>query len=1076
MNKRAYMLVLALGLSCLIAASSPAVAGESITNADIIQMTRAGLTPDVILMAIQTSPNAFDLSTRSVLQLSENGVGDAVLKAMYAAAAGQGFGGGAQQERFSGELGNVGSNQPEIRDAAIAWFLANKDSVLPELRNNLLSPNVANRAASALVLGRMADLQSVGALRNMLTDPSSEVRKNAAQALFNLNDQQAVAAAEQALARRVDPLDGFIRLVGYFKQTKHVENLGGILSSNPDAANRIAAAWAIGEIGRAAIAGRPALEKALSSDTDPIVRCEAAKAIARFNDSAAAASLIDACRIDPSVRMTTLQLLADYPEAVDFLVSVMNLGQDLISIDETEAARASLTRLAGRDLGRDGQAWSEWLAQNRSRFPGSSGSTVTAQTQTSQLDAFSGIPGVSMSGGSGRNEPIDVAAWGIIADSAMIPTAPLAGDNPFAGGSSFTSSGAAATPSAGMTLGGVPSLVPDMDMPDMNVPSSAMSSDQFQASQEVDVAPRAQGGGGRSNLRTWPSAPDRVAGGAGAGRQPASADGEVPGWASAFEPIEESGDSAKQGEIFSAASLNTPTGTFGPVTLDTSPAPTSDAESSTFTSAPGSSSLSTYGITGSSSSTQPELTGISLPIPPIGGGGDDAFSSPFSDFGSSSFTSTPSSPSSSSSTFSSSDSFTTSEPAAASTFSTGPVDDQMGEWTTLSLTDTPDSTGDDAPIFAAPSGDWSSFPEATEDADSLSGFTTAEPASEGASEWMTFAPTETPAPADGETTVFAAPADDWPSFPAATGDGESFTDPYADWGQQSPGATSDSVSAGDSMPPSLGDGGFPMDDGPMVVSGSMPEVPVGTVPASPVPDTAAQQDSVDAFSSELPESPYASMQEGDSLVTDGTADAAAEESAAYVPAPPVTEEQPAYRTDLFVEPEEGQFVITDDNPQGAPYQSQTPVEAPVYSAPPPAATAESAVVVQGESMFEAMPDSAPVVESAPVTATTTTTTPAAPAPVPLTPATSTTPTTTTTSREVFKSSSPAPEPPPINDPIQPGDPNVNYAASQQLAPPPSEAGGNFLVDPSVPLPPVRPEGTISAPAGRDLPMLGEGFF
>jgi FOG: HEAT repeat len=1058
MNKRAYSLVLALGLSCLIAASSPVVAGESITNADIIQMTRAGLTPDVILMAIQTSPNSFDLSTRSVLQLSENGVGDAVLKAMYAAAAGQGV--GAQQERFSSELGNVGSSQPEVRDAAVAWFLANKDSVLPELRNNLLNLNAANRAASALILGRMADLQSVGALRNMLTDPSSEVRKNAAQALFNLNDQQAVAAAEQALARRVDPLDGFIRLVGYFKQTKHVDSLGGILSSNPDAANRVAAAWAIGEIGRSAVAGRPALEKALASDTEAPVRCEAAKAIARFNDSAAAASLIEACRIDPSVRMTTLQLLADYPEAVDFLVSVMNLGQDLISVDETEAARASLTRLAGRDLGRDGQAWNEWLAQNRSRFPGTAGGAMTAQAQTNQFDAFGGIPGVPMSGSSGRNEPVDVAAWGIIADSAMIPTVPMAGGVSLSGGSGFTSSSAAATPGAGMSLGGVPSLVPDMDMPDMDVPSSAMSSDQFQASQVVDVAPQPQGSGGRTRLRTWSSDPDRVGGGGGAGgsRQTASADGAVPGWAGAFEPIEESGDSAKQGEIINAATLSSPTHTF-------SPAPSAasggfdDAEASAFGS---SSSLSSYGITGSSSSSQPELTGISLPIPPIGGTDDDAFSSAPSGFGSSSSPST-SSPSSSSSTFSSSDFFSTSEPAG-STFTTGPVDGQMGEWTTLSPTDTPASTSGDTTVFDAPSDEWSSFPAATADPEAFSGITSG-PVDDANGEWMTFSPTDTPALTEGETTVFAAPSDDWPSFPAETGGAESLADPYADWNQSSQGASSGS------MPPSLGDSGFPMEDGPMVVSGSMPEVPVGTVPESPATDYDTPQDGTDVFSSELPESPYASMQEGDSLAAqpETTApDAGVGEDAAFVPAPPISEEQPAYRSDLFVEPEPGQFVITDDNPLGAPYQPQMQAESPVYSAPPVDMTESAAV--QGEPMFEAMTD--PVVESTPPAATV-----AAPvdaAPVVTAPGTTTT--TATASREVFKSSSPAPEPPPINEPIQPGDTNTNYAASQQLAPPPAESGGNFLVDPSVPLPPVRPEGTISVHDGKNLPLLGEGFF
>ncbi|MDR3077566.1 MAG: HEAT repeat domain-containing protein, partial [Planctomycetota bacterium] len=411
-------LPLCLALLLAPAAASGEFGGETLANADVIGLARAGMAPALIVAKIQSVPNAFDLSTRALIALKENGVADEVIQAMMLAAERSSAGSRLDQPRFRLELENIASSGRETGAAGLAWMLANREQTLPVLRRSLADSRPEIRAGVVLVLSRMGDRESLPALRNLLADPAPQVRSAAAQALYDMNDVSSLNAAEQAVSRQLTPLDGYARLLGHARLTRAAGPLGQALAANPEAEGRAAAAWALGEIGRAGAAGRPALEKALTDDAAPQVRRAAAEAIAKLRDARSAESLKEACRRDPEVRKTTLEAMADYPETIEFLVGVLNLGTDQIAVDELETARASLSRLAGEDFGLDGQRWSSWFAgSNRS------GGGVFAS-------APGGSPaGIPDGGGVSARREVDVAAWGIVADPSGIPMAPQADDS-----------------------------------------------------------------------------------------------------------------------------------------------------------------------------------------------------------------------------------------------------------------------------------------------------------------------------------------------------------------------------------------------------------------------------------------------------------------------------------------------------------------------------------------------------------------------------------------------------------------------------------------------------------------------
>lgn len=332
--------------------------------------------------------------------------------------------------RFERELLALVHGAPDTQRTALAWIVANREQTLPVLRRTLELPKPEYQAAALRGLGAMNDKNSLGQIRDMLGHTSPLVRQYAAQALAEMNDVVAITAAEQNLNSEINPRDGLIRLVGYARLVRAAEALGTVLTDDLTALNRAAAAWSLSEIGPPGAVAWPALEKALLGDPDAMVRREAAAAVAAFHVAGSAKLLQAACRRDPEVRKIILAAMADYPETVEFLVSVINLGAEQIAPDEVETAARSLTKLTGQNFFLDGNRWQSWYNENKERLGQTtqnlSGVLATTPAQGRGAAGRTSFP----DSGTPASTPgqVDLARMGIVVDPSEIPMAPEVDD------------------------------------------------------------------------------------------------------------------------------------------------------------------------------------------------------------------------------------------------------------------------------------------------------------------------------------------------------------------------------------------------------------------------------------------------------------------------------------------------------------------------------------------------------------------------------------------------------------------------------------------------------------------------
>ena len=86
-NRRLVLQVLLFALVGLFGAAQASAQGKPLTNADIVEMTKAGLPENTIVLAIEKGPAQFDTSPQALIQLKNNGVSTATLDAMIRAGA-----------------------------------------------------------------------------------------------------------------------------------------------------------------------------------------------------------------------------------------------------------------------------------------------------------------------------------------------------------------------------------------------------------------------------------------------------------------------------------------------------------------------------------------------------------------------------------------------------------------------------------------------------------------------------------------------------------------------------------------------------------------------------------------------------------------------------------------------------------------------------------------------------------------------------------------------------------------------------------------------------------------------------
>lgn len=134
--------IFAMCLSLVMVMSAAAVAQETMTNDEVISLTKAGLSSSIIIGKIKTSTTNFDLSTDSLIKLKQSGVGDDIVGAMLEAKSGRPLGStttssGAATTEAAGD-----PNDPMSKHTYGIYLYEERDGVRKMTR---LDPNVSGQ-------------------------------------------------------------------------------------------------------------------------------------------------------------------------------------------------------------------------------------------------------------------------------------------------------------------------------------------------------------------------------------------------------------------------------------------------------------------------------------------------------------------------------------------------------------------------------------------------------------------------------------------------------------------------------------------------------------------------------------------------------------------------------------------------------------------------------------------------------------------------------------------------------------------------------------------------------------------
>lgn len=344
-------------------AALPAASDELLTNRNVIDLIKAGLGQELIAKKITTSDTAFDMSPKAMIELKQSGVADPIIELMLQAYMKTQK---KMRARIAMEIQNLASDNPEIARKALGYLREIDTAAFAQLEEALESSTPQIRAAAAKTSGDLADKNAVNRLREMLHDPEQIVRFAAAGSLAQFQDDEAKNLARKSIAAGVNPLDGYLRLLGLRKDSEYLGFIAMRLLQDSDAQTRAEAARALGEIGGDRTV-KP-LEDALINDRETAVKSAAALALGKLQLEGSFDKLADACRRYPQGRKDVLCAIGQYPPAksVPFLITA--LSQPLTAEEKTEVLNA-LRRLTARDYGEDYEAWKKWLDENRDKLP-----------------------------------------------------------------------------------------------------------------------------------------------------------------------------------------------------------------------------------------------------------------------------------------------------------------------------------------------------------------------------------------------------------------------------------------------------------------------------------------------------------------------------------------------------------------------------------------------------------------------------------------------------------------------------------------------------------------------------------
>lgn len=139
MKNRMFVLFLAMAVMLSVSAVVSAQ-DETMTNEEVISLTKAGLASSIVIGKIRTSKTNFDMSTDALIKLKQVGVGDDVVTAMLEAKSGRISGGGSSSSGAA-PVGATGDpNDPMSKHNYGIYMFEEKDG---QRKMTQLQPNVS---------------------------------------------------------------------------------------------------------------------------------------------------------------------------------------------------------------------------------------------------------------------------------------------------------------------------------------------------------------------------------------------------------------------------------------------------------------------------------------------------------------------------------------------------------------------------------------------------------------------------------------------------------------------------------------------------------------------------------------------------------------------------------------------------------------------------------------------------------------------------------------------------------------------------------------------------------------------
>lgn len=351
---------------------TPLRGAETLSNADVVALIEAGMDLELVKRKLQASDNDFDVSAKAMVELRQAGVPDEIIGLMLTQAERL----RAQRDRrLSMHIQSLTSDRLETRQNAYMALLrlghSARDALLEVLTT---SSNAALRAAVAEAVARMGIREAVPVLAVLLDHPDSAARQAAADALVVLDEAQARKLIGLTLedwgrehTATPRPVDGYIRLAGQAGMKGAAEQIQRILQESELAADRAAAARALGRLRlRESLA---TLTRAVDQDSAATVRAAAIDALARFGERESVRVVERAAQRDEANRAVALRALAAFPPKLAVPKLIQLLDHDLKDA-ELAALMASLRRLTHQDFGPNRAQWLAWWEANEDALDG----------------------------------------------------------------------------------------------------------------------------------------------------------------------------------------------------------------------------------------------------------------------------------------------------------------------------------------------------------------------------------------------------------------------------------------------------------------------------------------------------------------------------------------------------------------------------------------------------------------------------------------------------------------------------------------------------------------------------------